>query len=831
MDNSFQPPLPVAGQRDTRIRMGSYDVLGWLGSGRYSSVYLAGDVETGCRYALKVAEGGEAAERHLRREAGILSGLSHPGLVKLHAIDEVNGRAALVLEQVEGMSLRLLLEEEKTSPGLTVAQIKSLLIGILEPVQYLHDQRIIHGDLKPENIAVSFNGSEEAQVKLLDLGLSGERGREAGTPLYMAPEAFCGELGYASDIWSTGLILFEIFHGASPVEKLHPGRPLTFELLKKTINELEPFGAAYRASVFTDSRHAEGTDCRPCLNFQRCRQKAYGAHWFCNLVNFRTDETLKTSTLIQRTMRNDMLTQQAGCRITAERLLAMLKSDSAGDGNCLIIPQSRYEPAELFCEGEHHITLRVKDIDSGDEYSLLAIPVHLEDESFRLFASLCTLHAPFFPKLVSRFQQEKRDYLVMDGMKGRSLGMIMDERPLQAGEIFSLARKLVELFSATEGLPVPLVTAESLIVDRQGEDMAVSVGGPGAYRREYSRHCEQNGWSDTEPVWNIGALIYRLFCGKTVSRAEDYPHTLDPRYDCERDSKEAFYAMSRLASRGEGFPSYLFYQEEHADCLGCETLSTAQKNGSQPHGALCGGKNCRQGNFRILRFRFPIPAAMLLWRMALVSEREKRCNLKTLDNELSRIEKLGRQIMESPVWIPPLTLYRLDLHRTGSSPAEETESAARNLSSRTAAPADFKWLPDELKDIPSFIVQGSERLQELTGAKLGERDRFMQIYGWDDYRSGVTVKGLPANDAALSRLLAGWHISLGRQLREEGYVDQALQEYERALFVSQHHQQVIEDILLMKCLLGEASGAQSRSEDRINDLPGLLSYIESIMAR
>jgi hypothetical protein len=77
----------------------------------------------------------------------------------------------------------------------------------------------------------------------------------------------------------------------------------------------------------------------------------------------------------------------------------------------------------------------------------------------------------------------------------------------------------------------------------------------------------------------------------------------------------------------------------------------------------------------------------------------------------------------------------------------------------------------------------------------------------------------------------GWLVSLGRQLREEGYLDQALQEYERALFVSQRHQQMIEGILLMKCLLGEASGSQSQPADMINDLPGLLSYIESIMAR
>jgi len=820
MEKGYKPDIPAAGQSDAAIRMGSYDILGWLGSGRYSSVYLAVDKETGSRFALKIAEGGEEAERHLRREAGMLSGLSHPGIVKLHAIDEVNGRPALVLEQVQGTSLRILLEEEKTSPSLTVKQIKSLFIGILEPLQYLHSQRIIHGDLKPENIAVSFDGSEEAQVKLLDLGLAGEKGGEAGTPLYMSPEAFYGWLECTSDIWSTGIILFEIFHGASPMEKMYPGRPLTIDLLKKTFKEMEPFGAAYRDFVFTDSRHAEGTDCKPCLYFQRCRKKDCGTNWFCNLVNFRTDETLKTSTIIQRTMRDDMLTFQAHYRITAERLLRLLRSDLAVYGRSPVIPQNRYEPVEILGEGEHHIALRVKDTESGAGYSLLALPVHLEDESFRLFESLCTIQAPFFPRLVNHFLENEIKYLVMSDMKGRSLKMTVDDRPLQTGEILGIARKLVGLFEAIEGLPVPLVTPENLIIDGMEGDMTFTVCGPGACRREYFRHCERSRWSETEPVWNIGALLYRLFCGLSLSRAEDNPHILDPRYDCEREEKAAFYAMSRLASLGEEYPSYLFYQEEHADCLNCETLRTAQRAGNQPHGVLCSGKECRQGNFRILRFRLPIPAAMLLMRMALVADRDRRCNLKMLDSELSRIAKLSRQFMESLVWIPPLTIYRLNL----------------DSSAGKAAPAEFQWLPDELKDIPSFIVQGSERLQELTGAKLGERDRFMQIYGWDDYRAGVTVKGLPVNDAALSRLIAGWHISLGRQLREEGYMDSALQEYERALFLNQHQQQVIEEILLMKCLLDEAYGAQSKpagriQADRTTDLPGLLSYIESIIAR
>lgn len=831
MENRLPSPLPDPGQR-TKLRMGSFNILGWLGGGRYSSVYLAEAVKTGRIYALKVAEGGREAERHLKQEAEILSGLSHPGIVKFYAAEEVNGRPALVLEQVAGTSLRYLLDEEKALKRLSVKQIKSVLAEMMEPVRYLHQNGIIHGDLKPENIAVCFPGSEEAQVKLLDLGLAGEKGKEAGTPLYMAPEAFNGELDYASDIWSAGIILFELFYGTSPAEKLHPHEPLTHDLLKRTVERLNTAGPAFPPGIFSGSRHHRGHECSVCLNFHGCHQKIYGTNWFCTLVNCRNDDSIRIYSYLQRTMMEEMLIKPIENRIRAEELLKRLLSGSGEDGGIPVIPQDRYEPLELLAGDGRYMTLRVKDTESGREYSLLASPLDEENEPLRIFTSHCSLRSPLFPELFSHFRESGRNYLLLGAMNGRSLKMTMLEKPLQISEILGLTRRLVRFFIEIDGLPAPLVTTDNLIVDRKEEELPLSVGGPAGGFDEAVHYCEPGRWFEAEPVWNVGTLLYQLLSGKSPAKAFVSPGTSAPLCASDADRREAVDTLNRLASRGEGFPSFLFYEQEHVDCLRCARLRPEQNTDSMLRGRLCGGYDCRHGNFRVMRFRLPIPVALLLRKKVLLFDRDRRCSLSKLDEELCRINDMNQQKMQEMVWIPPFTVYRLSLYRQDSQSAGRTKCTDSERCRDERIPSDFRWLPPTLQYLPSALVQGSEKLEEMRGVNYGERERLMELYGWDDSGSKARITGLPDTDAELSKLLTEGHLALGRQLWSAGYMKHAMLEYEKALCLDQNHQQVLEESVILNCLLDEVYDAQAHARtlshtNQIKHLKSLYAYIES----
>jgi serine/threonine protein kinase len=831
MENRLPSPLPDTG-KGTKLRMGGFNILGWLGGGRYSSVYLAEAVKTGRIYALKVAEGGKEAERHLKQEAEILSGLSHPGIVKFYAAEEVNGRLALVLEQVPGTSLRYLLDEEKVLRKLSVKQIESLLAEIMKPVLYLHQNGIIHGDLKPENIAVYFPDSTDAQVKLLDLGLSGEKGKEAGTPLYMAPEAFHGELDYGSDIWSAGIILFELFYGASPVEKLHPHEPLTLDLLKKTIDGMAAGGPAFPADIFSGSRHHRGHDCSICLNFHGCPQKIYGMNWFCTLVNCKNDESITIYSKLQRMMMDGMLVKPVRGRSTADELLKDLRSKHGEDGDFPHIPQNRYEPLELLGDGAQHVVLRARDKETGKEYSLLASPVEAEDEALRLFTSLCSLRPPHFPELLGHFRERGRNYLLLSDMKGRSLKMTMVEKPLQIPEILGLAHRLAGLFTEIEALPAPLVTPNNLIIDAGNREISFFIGGPAGGIDEAVHYSEPGRWREPEPVWNIGTLLYRLLSGKSPAKAFVSPGSSAPLCATDDDRQEAVDAMNRLASRGEGFPSYLFFQEEHVDCLRCARMRPELSTDSAPSGRLCGGYDCRHGNFRVMRFRLPIPVALLLRKKVLLFDREKRCSLRKLKEELRRIRNMDMQKMHEMVWIPPFTVYRLSLYRQDSPSVSRTKCTDSERCRDERIPSDFRWLPPTLRYLPSALVQGSEKLEEMRGVKYGERERLIALYGWDDSGSKARITGLPDTEAELSKILTEGHLALGRQLWSAGYMKHAMLEYEKALFLDQNHQQVLEESVILNCLLDEVYDAQAHARtlshtNQIKHLKSLYAYIES----
>lgn len=201
-------------------RIGPYRLEGRLGAGGMGEVFSAFDERLGRRVALKLIrpdlEASTGPER-LRREARAAAGLSHSSIVRIHDIVESERGSAIVMELVEGQSLRRRLD---AGP---IPYAESLRLGreIAEGLSAAHAQGVVHRDLKPDNVMIDAFG----HAKILDFGLAKlvgeapltESGIVLGTFRSMSPEQARGlPLGPGSDLFSFGSLLYEMIAGRSP---------------------------------------------------------------------------------------------------------------------------------------------------------------------------------------------------------------------------------------------------------------------------------------------------------------------------------------------------------------------------------------------------------------------------------------------------------------------------------------------------------------------------------------------------------------------------------------------------------------------------------------
>jgi eukaryotic-like serine/threonine-protein kinase len=223
-DGSRLTPVPVP-----RKLAGRYRLSRRLGQGGMGAVYAAFDLSLGREVAAKliredVMERPGVAER-FHVEARLAAGFSHPNVVTVHDFGLTRGRAFLIMELVDGITLR---EELQTQGRIPPRRVCHLLSGMCAAVEEAHHHRLVHRDLKPENVMLTGRAREVAKIldfgvaKLLqtDTTVSGHDTAgdvRVGTLRYMAPEQLRGEnVQPAWDLWALGVLAFEMLTDSLP---------------------------------------------------------------------------------------------------------------------------------------------------------------------------------------------------------------------------------------------------------------------------------------------------------------------------------------------------------------------------------------------------------------------------------------------------------------------------------------------------------------------------------------------------------------------------------------------------------------------------------------
>src|SRR5688572_2770536 len=203
--------------------LGEYDILGELGRGGMATVFLAHEISLDRKVAIKVMSPamvhGMGMVERFKREARTAANLSHPNIIPIYSVREVDGLLFCVIKLVQGTALDLIMKELGQLP---IPMVHGILAQVGGALGYAHRHGVVHRDIKPGNILIDDEGWAvvtdfgiakvlESEVKVTSTGMA------IGTPTYMSPEQATGDaITGASDQYSLGIVAYEMLTGRVP---------------------------------------------------------------------------------------------------------------------------------------------------------------------------------------------------------------------------------------------------------------------------------------------------------------------------------------------------------------------------------------------------------------------------------------------------------------------------------------------------------------------------------------------------------------------------------------------------------------------------------------
>ena len=271
------------------IRVGPYEIVAQIGAGGMGEVYRARDTRLGRDVAIKVLPVEFAADpdrlRRFEQEARAVAALDHPNILAIHDIGTHDGAPYIVTELLEGESLR----ERLSSGALPVRRAVEVVVQIAQGLAAAHEKGIVHRDVKPGNVFVTRDG----HVKILDFGLAKltpprtaeerakattvleatDAGIVLGTVAYMSPEQVLGKpLDARSDLFSLGVVLYEMLSGTRPFQKENAPETMA-AILKEEPPDLAESGKPIPPGLDRIVRHC--LEKEPSIRFQTARDIAF----------------------------------------------------------------------------------------------------------------------------------------------------------------------------------------------------------------------------------------------------------------------------------------------------------------------------------------------------------------------------------------------------------------------------------------------------------------------------------------------------------------------------------------------------------------------------
>ena len=222
------PVIPPSPEEVSRF-LPHLEIRGLIGQGGMGAVYLARQPALDRLVALKLIhlrEDDPTFTERFSREARAMARLSHPNIVTVYESGEAGGLPYLIMEYVDGVSLRDAMRERRLTPG----EILTLIPQVCEALEYAHRQGVVHRDIKPDNILIDRTG----KVKIADFGLAKladtagvsltRTAQAMGTLHYMAPEQWerPTEVDHRADIYALGVMLYELLTGELPLGRFDP---------------------------------------------------------------------------------------------------------------------------------------------------------------------------------------------------------------------------------------------------------------------------------------------------------------------------------------------------------------------------------------------------------------------------------------------------------------------------------------------------------------------------------------------------------------------------------------------------------------------------------